>query len=574
MKQKHSYLEVLLLASVALILIGTAALSLHVDLLYAICPSPEWAKRSVVLRNVIAISGSAIAVAAICSFVLIWRGGRTLCSMCFVWIRSVAKELREMWTWLCERTDIKNSWAWLLLVTATGLGVRCYFLAQPMRYDEAFTFLNFVNKPLVDLLSYPYPNNHILHTLLVRISVAVFGSDPVAIRLPALIAGVLVIPLVFLLSRLMSRNPRSGFLASASVAVFPYLVLYDTMARGYSIVLLLSLLLAIVAIRLVEHPSSKLCLPIALFTAFGLLDIPIFIFPAAGIISWVVLGHIRQRYSAKWILSRVLAPCTVMTIAFTCLFYTPTIIASNGIEPLISNRYVKGLSWMEFLNRLPDHASDIANDLTRDIPLVVVTAGLLLLALGFYSLARKRRWNSFMFLPMLATVSVVVLFAKHAIPFARVWIYLIPFTIVFVDIGYSSIPKSTCLLARGALLVLTWCLAILLMSRNVIASYPDTGCFPEAPVVAAVLSRHISPGDQLVVKVPADAPLYYYMWKRGIPYERRLPRRTSRFKVFIITKPSKYTLTDLGVRRAQRLIEIEDAAIYVAVVIRERRSQH
>ena len=60
-----------------------------------------------------------------------------------------------------------------------------------MRFDEAFTFLRFASQPLLEgLTTYAEPNNHLFHTLLVHISTSLFGDQPWAIRLPALLAGV------------------------------------------------------------------------------------------------------------------------------------------------------------------------------------------------------------------------------------------------------------------------------------------------------------------------------------------------------------------------------------------------
>ena len=59
-----------------------------------------------------------------------------------------------------------------------------------MRYDESVSFLIFVKETISRAFYYPVPNNHVLNTLLEKLSCAVVGTSPVAIRLPAFIAGV------------------------------------------------------------------------------------------------------------------------------------------------------------------------------------------------------------------------------------------------------------------------------------------------------------------------------------------------------------------------------------------------
>src|SRR5919201_6998039 len=83
----------------------------------------------------------------------------------------------------------------LLAVTLAGAGLRAAYLSQPMRYDEAFTWLAYASRPLAQGLSrYDYPNNHLLHTLLVHLAAAAFGNRPWVLRLPAYLAGVVLIP--------------------------------------------------------------------------------------------------------------------------------------------------------------------------------------------------------------------------------------------------------------------------------------------------------------------------------------------------------------------------------------------
>ena len=98
---------------------------------------------------------------------------------------------------------------WLLLAMAVGTGVRGYYLSQPMRYDEAFSFLNFVHRGFPALFFYPLPNNHVLHSILVKAVTQVWGNSPASIRFTAFLAGIATMPLLFCLCR---RLGKSGIL--------------------------------------------------------------------------------------------------------------------------------------------------------------------------------------------------------------------------------------------------------------------------------------------------------------------------------------------------------------------------
>ena len=87
----------------------------------------------------------------------------------------------------------KESRIHLLLLAAVlvlALAVRLLFLFQPMRYDEAYTYTHFASTPIyLTVSNFSSTNNHIFHTLLVQFSSLIFGNQPWALRLPALIAG-------------------------------------------------------------------------------------------------------------------------------------------------------------------------------------------------------------------------------------------------------------------------------------------------------------------------------------------------------------------------------------------------
>src|SRR3990172_724006 len=90
----------------------------------------------------------------------------------------------------------------VVAIVILGAAVRAAFINIPIRYDEAFTFIHFARFPVANFIGdYSFPNNHLLHSLLVRLSVVLFGPWEWAIRLPAFLAGVACLPMLYLLGR-------------------------------------------------------------------------------------------------------------------------------------------------------------------------------------------------------------------------------------------------------------------------------------------------------------------------------------------------------------------------------------
>ncbi len=91
--------------------------------------------------------------------------------------------------------------ALFLVILIAGL-VRLEFLFQPMRYDESVTFVSYASPPwYIAITDYTAPNNHVFHSLLAHISILFFGGEPWAIRLPAFVTGILLVPASYVAAR-------------------------------------------------------------------------------------------------------------------------------------------------------------------------------------------------------------------------------------------------------------------------------------------------------------------------------------------------------------------------------------
>ncbi|MCA9218952.1 MAG: hypothetical protein KDA71_01420, partial [Planctomycetales bacterium] len=132
----------------------------------------------------------------------------------------------------------KNSRSGMAVVAiglSIAIGLTIYKAASaPISYDEAYTFLRFARKHTGEILSdYQYPNNHILHTLAVRMTTRWFGDSLLAIRLPGLLGGIALLSGVVALSRRFAEPVRTAW--PVAVAFLPVVMQYNGLARGYSL---------------------------------------------------------------------------------------------------------------------------------------------------------------------------------------------------------------------------------------------------------------------------------------------------------------------------------------------------
>ncbi len=461
--------------------------------------------------------------------------------------------------------DLGAGTIWLCVALAIGLLLRGYFLSQPMRGDEAYTFLRFVNNGFLALFSYSDPNNHVLNTLLIKLSSSFFGASPASIRFPAFLAGLAAIPFVFYVARSLVKNRNSGILAATAIAVFPYLVLYSTNARGYSMIVAFTLVMIWLGHRFSNHPSKSGLLFLALFSGLGMLAIPVMILPIAGLFFWIICLLFLKKFSLKAVLFRFALPFGALSAAFTLVFYAPVIFVSKGVTPIIANKFVQPQSWNDFFAQFGPHLQKSFDELFRDIHPAALLVIFALVALGIIHSIKERNWGILLILPSLLMGAVSVLLIQHTVPYARTWIYLIPFILLFADAGLvfilDQLPNRLQWSLKGSLVFVGLFFAMNLMSRNIITAYPDTSAFPEAPIVVQYLKPIFKPGDTLRVSPTADWSVHFYFWYDGI-YDLLVEKSPSTGRIFFVSKKSRSVISDMAAQRYVLLLDMGNMALY------------
>ena len=100
-----------------------------------------------------------------------------------------------------------------IVIFIFGCILRLIHLSQPIRGDEASTFLSYV-EPInpFRVFVYTYPNNHIFHTILVKITSIIFGFNLVSLRLPAFLASIGTIYLIYAICKRFNQSGVFGAL--------------------------------------------------------------------------------------------------------------------------------------------------------------------------------------------------------------------------------------------------------------------------------------------------------------------------------------------------------------------------
>lgn len=108
---------------------------------------------------------------------------------------------------------------------------------QSITADEAFTYNNFVWPSLVQSFSTFDANNHLLHTLLSKLSVRWFGLSEFGLRVPSLMGGLLFLVSAWRLARRVFGRGWFCLFALTAVTLNPFVLDYLSAARGYGLAL-------------------------------------------------------------------------------------------------------------------------------------------------------------------------------------------------------------------------------------------------------------------------------------------------------------------------------------------------
>jgi hypothetical protein len=490
------------------------------------------------------------AVLALAAGALVVRGRRRLRDLLLGLYASAAAEARALRGALAGAvagTSALHLGA-LGLVTLAGVLVRVEFLAQPMRYDEAGTFVHYASQPWwVSLTTYTAPNNHILHSFLVHVSTGLFGSDPWAVRLPAFLAGVLLAPATYAVARLL-YDRHVGLLAAGLVASASVLVEYSTNARGYTIVALVFLACLALATHLRSSAGPAAWLAFAVLGAIGLFTVPVMLYAYGAVALWLALSILAG--GDRRLLARRLAPALVAAGVFAGILYLPA-AAASGVGALVSNEFVSPQSFSYVAGELPDSVARVAEGWSRDLPLPFAAALAAAFAAGVLFHGRVARLPV---APALAAAAWVVplLFAQRVVPFERVWLFLLPLYLMTASAGAVLALRALDERWRGRLVAVAAVAAAASLAGTGVSSQAvyrseDTSTFRDARRVTALLERQLGPADAVLVWPPADLILEYELLRQerdpaSLLYWERPPSR-----LFVVVKegPRDYTLAEL-----------------------------
>lgn len=308
----------------------------------------------------------------------------------------------------------------IICVLAVPFAASIYFAnVISVSYDEAITYNFFTIKPFYYcMIFYPYPNNHVLHSLLTNITeYTPFVSALFSIRIPAILASLFTWLIGYsFLKKYYTSRVAIVVIGLASVCYLS--IYYSFMSRGYAFMVLAFVVCMYAAFNIIQKGNrTKDWMFFVVAGVLGCYTIPSFLYPFATLNVLILVYNYKNIKRQFW--ANLIAGILVI------LVYAPIMLV-DGISALASNQFVQHVERVDILKGI--YSFYVA--MFADIGGVPYWMNILILVPFVLTVIQKDKWHLSLWIIFL--LAPFVLIFLHAVnPFYRTFLYY-NFAILFL----------------------------------------------------------------------------------------------------------------------------------------------
>jgi len=428
---------------------------------------------------------------------------------------SFLKDLRKWSSKLMKRTSDAHLWV-VLLVILVGAALRISGIGQPITHDEALSYTRFSGRSYHTVFTdLSYPVNHVLHSALVRLSTSIFGLHLWSLRLPALLSGILVLPLFYAFVRSMF-NRYIAIMALGLVAGSGCLIEAGSIAQGYSICWLCYITALMLGRHLVRTNNIVTAVLLSTVLALGMWSLPTGLYIALSVLGWTFIQiSVKYRVSLNRRLGMLLFS-GVLFVAMVVLLYLP-IISTYGTAALFHHPAMGQSNWDVFLAGHQDGAFDLWAYFNGTAATWISLLGMAGMVFSMY-ISSKFRLLAFSL--ALASIPMVVVLTRVGEPVE--WAHLLFLFNLSSAIALFYLLKAvqervyTGFTKRLRTVLATLVLLVGMGYLGMKGIQDRLERFPEAIYAADWLKGILHADDRILVQYPWIAPLEFHMMAEGM----------------------------------------------------------
>lgn len=412
-----------------------------------------------------------------------------------------------------KKEDKIHLYTFMFLVILAA-AARIFFLFQPMISDETRVFEDHIYHSygltgFFQLISRYYEvGDHMFYTLLSYLSYKLIGSElsTWTTRLPALFAGILIVPATYMVVRIF-YNKYSALLAAGIITASSHLIYYSTKARGYSIMCLIFLLILALGAHLKKENNLAGWHLFAILSAVGFYTIPLMLWPYGIVITWLTLSIIfKDTNLNRSNLLNNLFVSIIMTVFLTILLYSPIIFFGTGVDSLFAPDRIQSLPLGVFADNFShNYVTTWTNFWHKSVPDTITW----LLATGFFIslIFHKKLSTNRINIVLAGGIWLTIIFiVQRLIAEPRHLIFLLPLYIGLASSGltylFRQIEPVFGRYKPYIFSILVIILSVVLLGNKVLSepyryvdSYDDAGNFIDISYIGDSIGLHIRKND-------------------------------------------------------------------------------
>ncbi len=441
----------------------------------------------------------------------------------------------------------KKEWKYLFPVLFFATAYRIGLLFRPLEYDEAYTYVEFARHSFSYIISeYYVVNNHIFHTLLVKMATTFLGEQPWVIRLPVFLAGLLTIFFAYILAKKFFGF-RSALLTSILISFTPILLDKSASARGYMIITGLFVSCLLLALYLNQHKNLFGWSILSLLIAFGVFTNPVMLYPFCILYSWLFLQGQFQLISPEYLNSKqwllYLAGSSGLAGLLSVVFYSQIFKNYGFLTVFSTNQVVESIPLSRFIRDLPTFFRDIRIEWKTGLSFFMIYLfGIgLLFSFIFYKKYATKKKISIISTTILVWIVLVMVQRPTVIP--RIWLWLIPIVLFGAASGLVGFIDFITRRQKNQIMAnILFCLitatsfyyAIDFVFINPFQREDDTPI-----IITRFLESTLTDQDIVAVSMDSDARFWYYFNLFQIPQNTIRGIKIRPFEtVYIIVNPN------------------------------------
>lgn len=321
--------------------------------------------------------------------------------------------------------DIGARWAavCLLLITVLAIWLRLHRLDLDLWLDEISPLMDYKQLSAVQVIgSYLRSNNHLLNTLLEKAIVSTVGESELSVRAPAVVFGVLTVPLLYWFARLgLSRI--ASLTAALLLACSYHHIFFSQNARGYTGYLLFALASTGMLLRALRGDSFWRW---TLYVACAVLGMASLLLTA-----FVIASHCLLAVALVWRAKREGQVVQPLVRRVAAVFLVVGLLSFQIYAAALPEAYVTLTSiYAEPATGFPVFSMDLLHEIIRGVTVGFGSTGIALLfliagALGYAALL-KTAWPLAVSLALPPVLTVILLIVRGLTFSPRFFLLAVP----------------------------------------------------------------------------------------------------------------------------------------------------